>query len=112
MRNGCALRNAHVKTGYTEFVVKRNITLALPEDLIRRMKIVAAKRDTSISALLAATISQLADEDEGYTEARDAMLADLTRGYPLGTRGEITWTRDSLHVKVTGQRASLSTPIF
>ena len=61
------------------------------------MKIVAAKRDTSISALLAETLTQIADEDEGYAEARDGMFEDLERGYDLGTRGSIAWGRDSLH---------------
>ena len=88
---------AHVKPCYTLFVNSRNVTLALPEDLLRRVKMVAAKQDTSISALLAATLSQLADQEEGYAEARDAMLADLARGYDLGTQGTITWSRDSLH---------------
>ncbi len=87
----------HVKACYTLFVASRNVTLALPEDLLRRLKIVAAKQDTSISALLTATLFQLADQEEGYAEAQDAMLADLARGYDLGTRGKITWSRDSLH---------------
>jgi len=78
-------------------VPSRNVTLALPEDLLRRMKILAAKRDTSISALLTATLSELADREEGYAEARDAMLADLAQGYHLGTQGAIAWSRDSLH---------------
>ena len=78
-------------------MASRNITLALPEDLLRRMKILAAKQDTSISAILTETLSRLADEEEGYTEARDGMLSDLSRGYNLGTKGRITWTRDSLH---------------
>jgi predicted transcriptional regulator len=78
-------------------VASRNVTLALPEELLRRLKILAAQQDTSISALLSATLSELADREEGYTEARDAMINDLDRGYDLGTRGKITWTRDSLH---------------
>jgi hypothetical protein len=61
------------------------------------MKLVGAKRDTSISALLTATLSELADQEEGFAEARDAMLADLARGYDLGTRGKTAWSRDSLH---------------
>jgi hypothetical protein len=61
------------------------------------MKILAAKRDTSISALLTSAVSQLANEEEGYAEARDGMLADLAPGYDLGTHGRITWSRDSLH---------------
>ena len=75
----------------------RNITLALPEELIRRIKLVAAKRDTSISALLASTLSELADQEEGYAEARDGMFMDMAQGYHLGTQGTIEWSRDSLH---------------
>ena len=78
-------------------MASRNVTLALPEELLRRMKIVAAKRNTSISALLAETLSQIADQEEGYAEARDGMFADLELGYDLGTRGSIDWSRDSLH---------------
>ena len=61
------------------------------------MKVVAAKRETSISALLTATLAELADQEEGYAEARDGMLADLALGYHLGTKGAINWSRDSLH---------------
>jgi predicted transcriptional regulator len=78
-------------------VASRNVTLALPEELLRRLKILAARQDTSISALLTATLSDLADQEEGYAEARDAMIADMERGYHLGTRGRVSWTRDSLH---------------
>ena len=87
----------HVKACYTLLVASRNVTLALPEDLLRRLKIVAAKQDTSISALLTATLSQLADQEEGYAQARDGMLADLAEGYHLGTQGKIAYSRDSLH---------------
>jgi predicted transcriptional regulator len=78
-------------------VASRNVTLALPEDLLRRLKILAARRDTSISASLAATLAELADQEEGYAEALDGMIRDLERGYDLGTKGRISWTRDSLH---------------
>jgi predicted transcriptional regulator len=79
------------------FVESRNVTLSLPEDLLRRVKIVAAMRDTSISALLAETLAQIADQEEGYAGARDGMFEDLERGYDLKTQGSISWSRDSLH---------------
>jgi predicted transcriptional regulator len=47
-------------------VASRNATLALPEELLRRLKILAAWQDTSISALLTATLSELVDQEEGY----------------------------------------------
>ena len=78
-------------------MASRNVTLTLPEELLRRLKILAAQRDTSISALLTTALSELVDQEDGYAEARDATIRDLERGYDLGARGQITWTRDSLH---------------
>ena len=76
---------------------KRNVTLALPEDLLRRLKITAAKHETSLSALLTQTLRQIADDDEGYEEARRGMQRDLQKGYALGTGGKAKWARDELH---------------
>ena len=78
-------------------MASRNVTLALPEDLLRRLRILAAQHDTSISALLTAALSALVERLEGYPEARDAAIEDMERGYDLGTQGQVTWARDSLH---------------
>ena len=75
----------------------RNVTLALPEELLRRVKVIAAQRDTSVSAMLAQALREVAEEQEGYEAARRMMLRDLRRGYNLGTHGKTTWSRDSLH---------------
>ncbi|HEY6390536.1 MAG TPA: hypothetical protein VIX89_04620 [Bryobacteraceae bacterium] len=75
----------------------RNVTLAIPEDLLRQLKILAAKHDTSISAMVTKALRQIADEESGYAEARRGMLEDLRKGYNLGARGKIGWTRDGLH---------------
>ena len=71
-------------------MASRNLTLALPEDLVRRLKIVAAKQDTSISALLTATLSQLADQEEGYAEAEAyySPWFDEAKSEEAGTRSE------------------------
>lgn len=76
---------------------RRNVTLTLPEELLRQLKIIAARRETSLSALLAEALRQIVDTELGYEEARRLMLADLKKGYPLGTRGKINWSRESLH---------------
>lgn len=75
----------------------RNVTLALPGDLLRELKIVAAKRDRSLSALLTETLRGIVDEESGYAEAQRASMAALKKGFDLGTGGQITWTRDELH---------------
>jgi hypothetical protein len=87
----------HVKTCYTFSVASRNITLALPEELVRRLKILAARQDTSISALLTATLSDLADQEEGYAEARDAMIG-------IGVYASTVYSKKGLVTVQTGKR--------
>jgi hypothetical protein len=75
----------------------QNITLSLPKDLLKRMKRLAADRDTSVSALLTESLTRLVDQDRRYTAARKRALAAMRSARSLGTRGQTTWTRDALH---------------
>ena len=73
---------------------KTNLTLQLDADVIRRAKIMAAKRGTSVSALVARELDQLVEGDARYEEARGRaeklMRAATERGNPV-------WRRDELH---------------
>ena len=75
----------------------RNITLSLPEETLREVKVLAARRGTSVSALLSETLADLLVRESGYAAARERSLAALSRGCDLGTEGEIGWDRDELH---------------
>ena len=75
----------------------RNITLSLPRELLRRIKRLAADRDTSVSAMMIEALARLADEDRHYSAARKRSLAALRSGRSLGTGGRCTWSRDELH---------------
>ncbi len=75
----------------------RNITLALPRDLVRRLKVVAAERDTSISALLRDLLEELVARDDDYDRVWGREIEVMERGLNLGTGGRITWTRDEVH---------------
>ena len=81
----------------TLFYVKQNVTLALPADTLRRLKILAAERGSSISRMLTEQLDELLDRESGYERARRRALADLERGWDLGLRDGVTWTRDELH---------------
>ncbi|CAN5426539.1 hypothetical protein BH23ACT7_BH23ACT7_26500 [soil metagenome] len=74
----------------------RNLTLTMPEELVRRAKIAAAERDTSVSALVAEYFGALVQQEDGY----DLMWAEEERlmqeGLPMRV-GEITWSRADLH---------------
>jgi hypothetical protein len=75
----------------------RNITLSLPEEDLKRARIVAVERGTSLSQLLAGMIRQLADQETGYALAKARSLALLEEGRDLGTGGRVSWSRDELH---------------
>ena len=77
----------------------QNITLSVPRGLLKRVKRLAADRDTSVSALLAEALARLADEDRRYFAARKRALTAMKSARSLGTRGKRTWTRDELHAR-------------
>lgn len=75
----------------------QNITLSLPRRLLRRLKIVAARRETSVSGLITGLIEDIVSREDEYEEARKSAATRLKRGWDLGTGGRASWTRDELH---------------
>ena len=63
---------------------KQNITLSLDQDLIRRARVLAAQRNSSVSKLLASELGRLLQEADRYERAKQAALADLAKGFHLG----------------------------
>ena len=76
---------------------KQNITLSLPREIVREVKVIAAQRDTSISGLMVAVLGDLVEQERGFRAARERSLGRLREGLDLGTGGAIGWTRDELH---------------
>jgi hypothetical protein len=74
---------------------KQNVTVSLTPQTVQKAKILAAKRSTSISGLLAAQIEALVDADEAYERAHRAALDLMERGFHLG--GVHTTPREELH---------------
>lgn len=76
-------------------MAKRNLTLSIPDDLVRRVKVLAAERDTSISMLVTELLEQAVDDD-GYGElwAAEEELMEAGVGMEVGT---IDWSRSELH---------------
>lgn len=76
---------------------KQNVTLSLPKETLRKAKMLAIKRNMSLSALLAQTVEMIVAQADEYEIAKKEHLDWLERGADLGTNGKITWTRDELH---------------
>lgn len=76
----------HAFTCYTFRVKSQNLTLKLPADTVRKVKVIAAERGTSISGLLAEKLQELVGEDAEYRAARRRALEWLAQGWHLGGR--------------------------
>jgi hypothetical protein len=63
---------------------KRNLTVQLDEETIRKARVLAAQRSTSASRLVAAEIERLVGDADRYEEARRQALARLETGFNLG----------------------------
>jgi len=75
-------------------MAKTNLTLQLDEDVIRRARVLAAKRGTSVSALVARELDGLVEQDARYEEARNRAKKLMRAAAPRGSR---SWGRDELH---------------
>lgn len=74
----------------------QNLTVRLSRQTIHKARVLAAKRATSISGLVAEQIERMANEDEdGYARAMRSAMERMERGFHLG--GDHKIDRDSLH---------------
>ena len=74
---------------------KQNVTVSINRDIVRKARILAARRSTSISGLLAEQIEKLIGAEEAWERSERSALALLEQGFHLG--GRITATRDEWH---------------
>jgi hypothetical protein len=75
--------------------VKSNVTLRLDTQLLLEARVLAAKRRTTVSRLLADQLSLLLSGERSYEQAQNRALARLERSQPLGWQRPRT--RDELH---------------
>ena len=75
----------------------RNITLSIPKEILLKAKLVAVRRQTSVSGLLTQALKVLVQQEDAYAHARQRHLQWLEQGADLGTGGQIVTGRDELH---------------
>ena len=74
---------------------RQNVTISISPETVRKARILAARRATSISGLLAEQIELLVGEEEAWEAAERSALALMNQGLHLG--GRIPASRDELH---------------
>jgi hypothetical protein len=76
---------------------KQNITLSLPREILKKGKILAAKKGISLNELVRELLQMTAENEEGYHISADRQIKRMKGGTPLGTKGKIAWQRDELY---------------
>ena len=75
--------------------MKQNITLSLDREIIKKAKVLAAKKDASVTRLLAEQLTTIVSEDNQYVSSKRRALARLKKGFHLG--GCVLAEREELH---------------
>lgn len=73
----------------------QNITLSLPKVVLRKMKLLASKKQTSVSRLFTQAIEKMLSEETDYEAARKRQVDLMGIGFELGFRKPTD--RDELH---------------
>ena len=75
--------------------MKQNITLSIEKELLKKAKLMAAKKETSVTRLLSEQLAKMVSEEDQYDSAKKKALAILRKGFHLG--GRILENREELH---------------
>ncbi len=75
----------------------QNVTLTLSKKILRKAKILAIKKNTSLSGLLTQTLEELVSHEEAFEQAKLRNLEMLRQGFDFSTHGQINWKRNELH---------------
>jgi len=61
----------------------QNITLSLPKSILRKMKVLAAQRQSSVSRLLTLAVEKMLAEETEYETAHKRQKTILEKGFDL-----------------------------
>ncbi len=76
---------------------KQNITLSLPREILKKGKVLAARRGISLNELVRELLQANTENDGEYQASAERQIKQMKEGIQLGTKGKIAWKRDQLH---------------
>jgi hypothetical protein len=78
-------------------VEKQNITLSLPREILKKGKVLAARKGISLNELVRELLQANTEDDGEYQASAERQIKRMKEGIQLGTKGKIAWKRDQLH---------------
>jgi len=78
-------------------VEKQNITLSLPREILKKGKVLAARKGISLNELVRELLQANTENDGEFQASAERQIKRMKEGIQLGTKGKIAWKRDQLH---------------
>lgn len=78
-----------------DHLMKQNITLSIDKEILKKGRILAVQRDTSVSKMLSDFLEQMVEGHEQYQASKRKALQNLNKGFHMG--GKIDWKREELY---------------
>jgi hypothetical protein len=78
-------------------VRRKNVTLSLPEPLLRKFRVYAASRNQSMTSLMAQAIRRVMGDDADREKAGHRFIERIRNAPDRKTGGVIRWSREELH---------------
>ncbi|MGH9057765.1 MAG: ribbon-helix-helix protein, CopG family [Acidimicrobiales bacterium] len=73
-----------------------NLTITVPDDLLRRARVRAAREGTSVNGVLRASLARYVDDDAEVGQAWDHFLDIAVRAAGRSSPGGRSWRRDDI----------------
>jgi hypothetical protein len=77
--------------------VRKNVTLSLPEPVLRRFRVFAASRNQSMTAVMTEAIREMMDRDSDWDRAKRRLLHRIEHAPDRGLGDSIPWKREELY---------------
>jgi uncharacterized protein with ATP-grasp and redox domains len=81
---------------YVKTKTHKNVTLSLPEPVLR-FQVYAAGHNQSMSSLMTRAIEKLMERDDEYEKTKRRAIERMHNAPDLGTNGMIPWKREDLY---------------
>jgi hypothetical protein len=75
----------------------QNVILTPSKNILRKVEILAKRRNMSLSDFLVQLFEDLVIQEDAFKQAKQRNFEMMSRGFDLGTNGQINWKREELH---------------
>ncbi|WP_028306401.1 hypothetical protein [Desulfitibacter alkalitolerans] len=75
----------------------QNITLSIPKEILKQVKLIAVQKNTSVSKLLTQKLQEIVEKEKAYLRAKERQVYLVQEGFDLQVKEQPSWKRDELY---------------